>query len=193
LLFPNGTNPKDLEPKDDRDKLTVQYWKASQFGNKNIPVPQPHDMDNTYQPCARKYSYFEDSTGRSIAKSQLDQFHTYVMEVFVTLNNDHYKLIEGKGFWKELSKGLKDTFWKEVRIKFPFLRYCDDNWKGQKFIVDYYRCWYVSSVEKGPDAASSVKLEDDTGDVSTSPVERQKGVTSKPRPAVFSAQIIRPR
>jgi hypothetical protein len=188
LLFPNGTNPKVLELKEDRDELMVQYWKASQFDSKNITPPQPHDMDDTHQPCAKKYSYFEDGTGRSITKSQLDQFRTYVTEVFVTLNNDHYELIEGKGFWKELSKGLKDAFWKELRIKFPFLRYCDDNWKGQKFIVDYYRRWYLSSVEKGQDAASSIKVEDDSGDVSTSPVERRK-----PRLApVFTAQVIRP-
>ena len=170
-LFPLGMNAKVLEPEDDRDELMVQYWKASQFDRKNIPPPQPRDIDNTHQPCARKYSYFEDGTGCSIAKSQLDQFCTYITEVFITLNNDHYELIKGKGFWKELSKGLKDTFWKELRIKFPFLHYCDDNWKGQKFVVDYYCHWYLSFIEKGQDAASSVKLEDDSGDVLTSLVE----------------------
>lgn len=190
LLFPNGTSTKVSEPEDDWDALTIQYWKASQFDSKNVPAPKPYD--DTYQPCARKYSYFEDGTGRSIAKSQLDQFRSYVSDILVTLNNDHYELIEGKGFWRELSKGLKDAFWKELRIKFPFLRYCDDNWKGQKFIVDYYRRWYLSFVEKGQDA-TSVKLEDNTRDLSTSPVERRKAVTSKigPEPG-FSAQIIRP-
>jgi hypothetical protein len=192
-LFPNGTNVKINEPEDDRNKLTIQYWKASQFDSKNVPAPKPYDTDDTYQPCARKYSYFKDSTGRPIAKSQLNQFRSYVTDLLVTLNNDHHELIEGKGFWRELSKGLKDAFWKELRVKFSFLHYCDDNWKGQKFIVDYYRCWYVSSVEKGQDATSNFKLEDDTGDVSTSPIERQKAMTSTTSPEpVFTAQIIRP-
>ena len=181
-------NPKVLEPKDDRDELTVEYWKASQFDRKNIPPPQPHDVDDTHQPCARKYSYFEDGTSCSIAKSQLDQFHTYITEVFVTLNNDHYELIKGISFWKELSKGLKNTFWKELHIKFPFLRYCDDNWKGQKFVVDYYHLWYVSFIEKGQDVASSVKLKGDSGDMSTSLVKQQK-----PHPVpVFTAQVFHP-
>jgi hypothetical protein len=163
-------NPEVSEPEDDKDELIIRYWKAMQFDSKNLPAPQALDVDDTYQPCVRKYSYFEDGTGRSITKSQLDQIRTYVTEVFVTLNNNHHDLIKGKGFWKELSKGLKDAFWKELHIKFPFFQYCDDNWKGRKFIVNYYCCWYVSSIEKGQDASSGFKLEEDTGDASTSPV-----------------------
>lgn len=192
-LFPNGTNPEVSEPEDDKDELAIQYWIATQFDSKNVPAPQYHDIDDTYQPCARKYSYFEDGTGRSISKSQLDQFRTYVTEVFVTLNNDHHELIKGKGSWKELSKGLKDAFWKELRIRFPFLRYCYDNWKGQRFIVNYYRRWYVSSVEKGQNASATFKLEEDNGNGLSSPVERRKGVVSKLCPPLSPAvEIVRP-
>ncbi|KAI0294456.1 hypothetical protein BC826DRAFT_968848 [Russula brevipes] len=190
-LLPNGTNPEVSEPEDDRDELVVQYWHATQFDSKNISAPEPHGIDATHQPCARKYSYFEDGTGRSISKSQLDQFRSYMTTVFVTLNNDHRNLI--KGFWRELSKGFKDAFWKELRIKFPFLRYCNNNWKGQKFIVDHYRRWYVSSIEKGQDASAGPKLEGDAEDVSTSPIERHKRVATKLRPPPsFAVEIIRP-
>lgn len=137
-LFPSGTNPKVSEPKDDKDELIVHFWNAREFDSKSIPASTSSNTDSTYQPCAQKYSYFEDGMGRSITKSQLDQFCSYITDIFVTLNNDHQEFISGKGFWKDLSKGLKDAFWKELRIKFPFLRYCEDNWKGQKFVVDYY-------------------------------------------------------
>lgn len=192
-LLPKGTNPEVSKPEDDRDELAVQYWYATQFDSKNIPTPNPRDIDATHQPCARKYSYFEDSTGRSISKSQLDQFRSYVTSVFVTLNNDYHDLIKGRGFWRELSKGFKDAFWKELRIKFPFLRYCNDNWKGQKFIVDYYRRWYVSSIEKGQDTSADFKLEEDAEDASTSPIERHKRVAPRLRPPpAFAAEIVRP-
>jgi hypothetical protein len=191
-LFPNGVNPKVSEPEDDRDALIIQYWSIRDFDTKSI-VSRPHDTDPTYQPCAKKYSYFEDGAGHSITKSQLDQFCSYVMDIFVTLSNDHNNLIKGKGFWKELSKGLKDAFWKEARIKFPFLRYCDDNWKGKKFIVDYYRRWYVSVIEKGQDSRSTTKIEDNTRDISMAPAEQQKGIASTLiRAQEFSAPIVRP-
>jgi hypothetical protein len=138
-LFPNRTNLKVSEPKDERGELIVQFWKAREYDSKTVLASTPPDIDDAYQPCARKYTYLEDGTGHPISKSQLDQFRSYITDIFITLNNDHHEVITGKGFWKDLSKGLKDAFWKEVRIKFPFLCYCDDNWKGQKFVVDYYR------------------------------------------------------
>ena len=57
-LFPNGTNTKVSEPKDDRDKLTIQFWKASQFDSKNVPAPKPYN--NTYQPSSAKTRFASD-------------------------------------------------------------------------------------------------------------------------------------
>ena len=82
------------------------------------------------------------------------------------VHNEQPNLIEAKGYWQDLSKSFKDPLGKEICIKFPFLCYCNQNWKGNKFVVNWYYCWYQSYILKSD--KDGIKVEEDTSLASSS-------------------------
>ena len=45
--------------------------------------------------------------------------------------------------------------------RFPYLRYCDDDWKVEQIAMDNYPSWYSSWCKKTNTAGSSAKIKDE--------------------------------
>lgn len=49
----------------------------------------------------------------------------------------------------------------ELYRRFPFLQYCDDNWKAEQIAMDNYPSWYNSWCKKTNTAGSGAGIKDE--------------------------------
>ena len=52
--------------------------------------------------------------------------------------------------WRSASSATLRTYHEEMYRRFPYLQYCDDNWKVEQIAMDNYPSWYSTWRSKNP-------------------------------------------
>ena len=68
---------------------------------------------------------------------------------------------EAPSKWRSASMLVIRSYHEEMYRRFPFLQYCDDNWKAEQIAMDNYPSWYNSWCKKKDKAESSANIKDE--------------------------------
>ena len=63
--------------------------------------------------------------------------------------------------WRSASMLIIQSYHKEMYRRFPFLQYCDDNWKVEQIAIDNYPSWYTSWCKKMNSAGGGANIKDE--------------------------------
>ena len=80
---------------------------------------------------------------------------------------------EAPSKWRSASAVVIRSYHDEMYRRFPFLQYCDNDWKAEQIAIDNYPSWYNSWCKKTNTARSSVNNIKD---------EREEPLVSTKRP-----------
>ena len=63
--------------------------------------------------------------------------------------------------WRSASMLVIRSYHDEMYRRFPFLQYCDDDWKAEQIAMDNYPSWYSSWCKKSSKAESGANIKDE--------------------------------
>jgi hypothetical protein len=170
------------------DYPAIKYWKKKTY---TTTVDEKKDEGNILKVTNGKpqrgktrlaetgenvsMDYIETLDGKSIDGTTASSIRAYLRSLFIELNNEALK---GENLmptsWGTSSASMRDGILLRLYAKYPYIRFCQDDWKADYLLSRSYSTWRSGEKKK----AGKVKIEPKTEDVK--PFD---GASARPVPA----------
>jgi hypothetical protein len=179
---------------DDEADHDVQFWTIEQFkAAGGVLGAAGH---------SQRLGFLEDSKGIPIDKKRASNIRAHLHRAFHLLASVEPAAVIKS--WGKADEALLDVVYCDLRLNFPEFRYCENNWKAQQFMTEWYPNFY-RPFREGVAVASGVivKTEQDdsqtggtslkrAGDGLIKPPKKVKGVKGKAREVDTAVPFVNP-
>jgi hypothetical protein len=93
-----------------------------------------------------RVAFLQDAMGDPVSSARVKQIRDDLRNVFMQICMAMRSAILNK--WSDYDATFKNTIFRHLRIHYPEFTYCDDNWKANKFISNFYTNWHRNLRDK---------------------------------------------
>lgn len=121
----------DLKQREDDFPLISSWSDAKDLAENDLP---------------ERVAFLQDAMGDPVSSARVKQIRDDLRNVFMQICMAMRSVILNK--WSDYNTTFKNTMFRHLRIHYPEFTYCDDNWKANKFISNFYTNWHRNLRDK---------------------------------------------